>query len=312
MEDNHYKQHKKRTELWNALSRWRCVIMAALLIIAIIWDVCKCLPRFLVDESYLGQVFAALCTVAVLGTAMQSVIVGAFQHKILGFTVRELLQYLPSQFNLKRTVSLSFLAILLAMIFLAVECFTAMTVLTVYVVLLIGNSSLSIWKLLADSDEKTLVERLLTVSCIPPETCYAKWFSEVRQALADGDEQKLSQYLDCIKKVAQASQEESASILQAQAGDIFPFACERLGFVDAFKKILMLNDWKFNGLDHRAAATNYIDQIRFCPDHALFTYRIASTIDDIFERMELDGEEKTYYHGFDKGDLLIRQTILGV
>ena len=295
MEDISCKQHKKRTETYGAPSWWGCIIMVALLIAAIVWDACEALPRIPVDESYLGLVFAALCTVAVLGTAMQSVIVGAFQHKILGFTVRELLRLFPEQLDLMRTVFFAFAAIVLAMVFLAAQFYTAMTALTVCVVLLIGKSSLKVWLLLSDPDEETLAEYLLTASRIPPETCYAKWFPEVRQALADGDEQKLSKYLERIKIVAQASREDDANVLQAQAGSIFPAACERLGFVDAFKKILLLNDWGFKGLDYRAAAIDYIDQIRFCPDNALFTYRIASTVDDIFERMELDDGEKIYY-----------------
>lgn len=295
MEEDNCKQHGK--EKANSPSRQTYIIVIGIVavIFAMVWDSCKDLPCFSVSESYLDQIFTALCTLAVLGPTMQSVIVGAYQYKFLGFTVRELLNYLPNQPDLMYTIWFSFLAVGIAMICLAAKLYTTMTVLTVCVIILIGESFLDIWKLLTLSDEEDLVKELQAGNKISLEVYYAKWFPEVQQALTDGDEEKSRSYIDLIRSISQTSNEKSENILQAHARAIFPDACDRLGFVDAFKLILLLNDWTFNGLDSRAVATDYINQIRFCPDNELFKYRIASTVDDIFERLNLDDDDKIYY-----------------
>lgn len=68
-------------------------LLIAILVIIIIIDVCiksGVMKEYIrVPAEYCGVLFAALCTVSTLGSAVLSISVSSFEAKIYGFTVRE-------------------------------------------------------------------------------------------------------------------------------------------------------------------------------------------------------------------------------
>ena len=85
------------------------------------------------------------------------------------------------------------------------------------------------------------------------------------------------------------------SIVEKNATNIFPSACMRLGFVEAYKRVICLDDWSYRGLDAYSVANSYISRLRYLSEEHIVNYRVPETIDDILERLEISQEDKAYY-----------------
>lgn len=115
------------------------------------------IPYWVVSETYIDVVFAALCTVAVLGSAIQSIIIGSFNSKIYGLTTKEVLAEIPDRINISKTLIASFLSIIVGLIFFALGFCSTTTAIAVCIVIIISISSIKIWRLLSNDETQLSV-----------------------------------------------------------------------------------------------------------------------------------------------------------
>lgn len=273
------------------------IVAVAYIVFAIADDILirtMSIPYWLVSETYAEVVFASLCTVAVLGSAIQSIVIGSFSSKIYGLTLKELLARRQKRINIIKTLVLAFLSIAIGLLLMALDFCTTITALTSYVLLIIAKSSIEIWRLLSNDDvQKEYIYEILNSGRYSSEYFYLRWFSELSQAIENNDSSAQDNYIKLIK--AANKLDDSGQAIEKNLKAIFPAACNRLGFVDAYKKILCFGTWSNPKIDTITIVREYFHQVQYCSEQSISTYRVPETLDDIFEHMDIPDEEKIRY-----------------
>lgn len=154
------------------------------------------IPYWIVSETYIDVIFAALCTVAVLGSAIQSIIIGSFNSKIYGLTLKEILAQIPDRINIPKTVIIAFFSILAGLVFFAFDLCSATTAIAVCIIIIIANSSMQIWQLLSDDEtQRSVLSEIIDSNNLSPEYYYVRWFPELKNAIENNDEVSLDTYV---------------------------------------------------------------------------------------------------------------------
>ena len=96
------------------------------------------IPYWSVSETYAEVVFSSLCTVAVLGSAIQSIVIGSFSSKIYGLTLKELLAGPQKRINIIKTLVVSFISIAIGLVLLALDFCTTITAVAICILLIIA------------------------------------------------------------------------------------------------------------------------------------------------------------------------------
>ena len=112
----------------------RYILGVACIFISVLFDILirtTEMPYFVVADNFIGVIFSALCTIAVLGTAILSIAVGAFSEKTYGFRLKEILAIPKCPLKLLRIILQSFAAVILAIVFFAVGFCTTVTTITI-------------------------------------------------------------------------------------------------------------------------------------------------------------------------------------
>ena len=284
---------EKNGKSQNRCKRKMYICMLIFVLLATAFDVLiriASIPYLIVSETYIDVVFAALCTVAVLGSAIQSIIIGSFNSKIYGLTLREVLVEIPDRISISETVIISFLSIIIGLVFFAFDLCSATTATAVCTVVFIAISSIQIWRLLSSEETQLRVlNEIIDSKNHPPEYFYVRWFPELKNAIENNDEVSLDSYVKLINRINKTG--KGSPSIEKNIKDVFPLATLHIGFVDAYKKIIGLGGWQNETIDTLSIVHSYFLQIQFCNEQQVGLHRIPETIDDILERMEVSADE---------------------
>ena len=117
---------------------------------------------FYVGTDYLATVFAATCTVAVLGNALLSILAGEAKNKVMGIPLKIILRIASEGKYLLRAIILPHLSILLALLAFSEELYTTLSLLLIFDVGLILSASYIVWVMLpAESNQEKMIKALL-------------------------------------------------------------------------------------------------------------------------------------------------------
>ncbi len=288
----------------NAASRKVTVIICTLFILSFIGDImirCTSIPYWHVSNDYIGIVFGGLCTVAALGSAIQSIVIGDYSNKILGFSVRELANFGTNKIRIRRTVCLSLSSVVIAIPALALNFCSTVSMITVIVVAYMAYSSVQVWQLLSDVEyEKDLVKNEVQArGAVVPELFYNAWFLELKDAIIANDITRQNTYIQLIKDVVdkcEQSNVDTSNVLAKYLSVAFNAASFCLGFVDAYNRVLCLNAPREQmKADLDSIIWKYIEAIQHCETSSIHNYQIANTIDDIFENLDTEDFIKIRY-----------------
>ena len=293
--------------------------MIVIILVTVVCDIhirTASMPSLIVSDTYLDGVFAALCTVAVLGSAIQSIIIGSFNSKIHGLTVKEILAEIPNRINIARTVILSFVSIFVGLVFYTLNFCSVTTAVAICLIYIIAESSFQIWRLLSNQAvQKSVINDIIESSDRSPEFFYIRWFSDLKCALENNDEALVDDYVELIAKInnKETGQKNHSPSIEKNIRDVFPLASKRIGFVDAYKKIACLGEWRNDIVDTSSIIQAYLAQIQYSNEQIIGEYRVPETIDDILERMKIQNDEKERYafwfYSSIKGNQIITKSI---
>ena len=137
-------------KLWLKVSAVTTPIIVIGVIIDFLIEKSK-IPFLEIIDEYSQETFAALCTIAALGSGILSVIIGSLNdHKLYGYSLKDILKMAPKQFSIKFLIAFPLVLIVPAMFFMSIDYCTALTFLMVVVVAIIIYSSYIVWKLVSD------------------------------------------------------------------------------------------------------------------------------------------------------------------
>ena len=262
-------------------------------------------PFIKVADSYCSIMLTVLCTVAVLGNAILSIVISTFSNKIYGFSIKELVTNLPFEIDIEKTTQVSFVCIIIAIVFFALNFATAISVITVLVITLIGNTDRLLWKLLTNSHYgEEIIKRKVNLGNVAPDYFLSRFFPELEVAIVNNDEAQQQVLITMIQDVVHSYKDTPSisSALEKRTADIFETSCFSIGFVDTIKKLIYLNDWKSEPLyDAWKMCFDYIGQIQYCDPLTLNQYHIVSSTNDIIDRMEVSEDSRIrcvlrFYH----------------
>ena len=276
-------------------------LLIAILVIFIIVD--NCIKSGVIKEyirvpaEYCGVLFGALCTVSTLGSAVLSISVSSFEAKIYGFTVKEIINESSNSINVISVVALSMASIIIGLIAYANGLPSTCTAVLIYIIGMISFEIIRTWRLLTSERYADSIIAAIRESYKNQRSeLYRRWFPELKAAILCGDEIAQDHYISLIKETVKIeSDEDYGSAISSYLKDVFPDAYLRLGFVNAYKKIVCLNDWKMHSIDALVVVKDQIERLSFCDDHEIENYSIPGTIEDIIERMDLEVGTKTFF-----------------
>lgn len=260
-------------------------------------------PCIVVLDDYIGIVFGGLCTVAALGNAIQSIIISAHSNKILGFTVKDLLNFDACDYDFRKIAVFSLGPVVVAIILLAMKACNTITAVAIILVIFMIKSSQQIWSLISNEKDVTeIIKKEIELKLkgdLNPDFFLNIWFPELQNAIERNDVNLQDTYIGLIRKIVVKCSEANKDIsvlLGTYLSNIFAVAVKHLGFVVAYRKILCLDAPREKvGADLDSIIHEYIGQIQFCPESNLYTYKIANTIEDILDELEDDEFTKTRY-----------------
>lgn len=248
-------------------------------------------------DAYSQETFAALCTIAALGSGILSVIIGSLnEHKLYGYSLKDILKMVSKQFSIKFLIAFPLVLIVPAMFFMSIDYCTALTFLMVVVVVIIIYSSYIVWKLVSDDEyvKDIIIKYVFNKSEDKEKTTDVclRIIGELEGLFENSSEKTQDDYIDLLKRAISAGVEKdklNTPIIEKQLGDIFKSACFNLGFVNAYRKVICFNDWEYDSIFYTdKIVTDYIESIKFCPANKIHEYNITSTVNDIIENMDVD------------------------
>lgn len=281
-------------KLWKKVSIVSLPIVIAGLIIDLLIYKNK-IPFFPTIDAYSQETFAALCTIAALGSGILSVIIGSLnEHKSYGYSLKDVLKMTSEQFNIKFLIAFPLILIVPAMLFMSLNFCTAITLLTIIVIATIIYSSYIVWKLVSDDE---YVKRIIIKHVVEkPEDkekntdICLRIIGELDALFKNGNEKLQDDYIDLLNRVIISDTKKdilNTHTVEKQLGKIFRSACDNLGFVSAYKKIVCLNDWNNDSLFYSdEIVSDFVNSIRFCPANQIYEYNISSTVNDMIENMK--------------------------
>ncbi len=255
-----------------------------------------------VSDSFADSIFTTLSTVAALGSGLQSIIIGTLDKKTYGFTLKDVLKIIKKSYNFNTILTLNLASIILAIILLSLNLVNTLTCLTIAVIVSTIYSSCFIWKIITDSSyvkkqisfyiknehyEKSELNDIITTLLL-----------ELRNTLEINDDNSANEVINLLKQALNKGNQKKILKNRSIEGyfkNIFSTACFKIGFVNAYKKILCFNDNNNPLLNSAEIALEYINTISFSPESNIYQYNIPATIDDIIENLEAESFLKIRY-----------------
>lgn len=279
----------------------RIVLLIAILVVFVCVDVCiksGALQNYIcVPAEYCGVLFAAICTVSTLGSAVLSISVSSFDAKIYGFSVKEIINESSNSINVINTVVISLASIIIGLFAYAMGLPSTCTSILIYIIGLISFESIRTWRLLTSERyaDKIIAAIRKSYNSQQPEL-YRRWFPELKAAIISGNELEQDRYIGLIKETVEiVGNDDYGSAINSYLKDVFPDAYLRLGFVNAYKKIVCLNDWQMHSIDALVVVKDQIESLAYCDENEINDYSVPGTIEDIIERLDLEPGSKLFF-----------------
>lgn len=258
-----------------------------------------------VESSYLGNVFAATCTVAVLGNAILSLLVGAHERKILGIPFQIVLSRTSVGTYLLQAIIVPLLSIIPAIVAFAYELYASLTILLVYNVGMIVSASVVIWSMLSVSRKQEMLIREIIHSSSANECAsyIDNWFAELHRSIIIKDQNGIQQYMGWIKTVSKniAEKEPIAQCIENQLPETFLKTCESYGFLHGYELVSEINGTrKYGYVDLERIALDYIRKIRYSEACQIAIRDMSTTVENIVtsNRIEHDIKRIIIYNLF--------------
>ncbi len=311
----------KNMKLWLKVSAVTTPIIVIGVIIDFLIEKSK-IPFLEIIDEYSQETFAALCTIAALGSGILSVIIGSLNdHKLYGYSLKDILKMAPKQFSIKFLIAFPLVLIVPAMFFMSIDYCTALTFLMVVVVAIIIYSSYIVWKLVSDDKyvKNIIIKYVFNKSEDKEKTTDVclRIIGELDSLFENSSEKTQDDYIDLLKRAIEAGVKKdilNTPMIEKQLGNIFKSACFNLGFVNAYRKVICFNDWEYDSIFYTdKIVTDYIESIKFCPANKIYEYNIPSTVNDIIENMDIDENSIIryafrYFHSVFKNSVIDKTT----
>lgn len=284
-----YIERLKRNKSWRTL-----VLLLVGFSVCVILDILVKTtgnPLFPVKEDFPNEVFGATCGVAVLGNAMLSLLFGASDKMVKGIPFQDILRYSKFGCEQQLTIIATTFSIVLAVFAYSNGFCTTLTFLICFDAILILTSSVELWNLLSDEKMQAKV-----INDIIEDTANAQyveyvenWFNEMIKSLDSRDEQTIQQYSQLLDSISATTKEAEHPINNAIAHHLpyfFEVACEKIGFVAAYKLFKSVNHIRPEGfVDCETVALEYIGSLSYCDSNNVHNRSIPKTVETIVEEM---------------------------
>ena len=255
----------------------------------------------LLSSDYLNEVFAATCTIAVLGNAILSILFGVYDKKTLGVPFQDVLNYSMVGKEQRFTIKALTISIVFALLWYVLGCFNLLFSVLISDVVLLLFSCEDLWRFLSDKkmQRKTISEIISEVDSSRYSVYVDNWFNELRSALLPSNYNEAKEYFDLIGLVVNSvpnNAEQIQNCVGLHLQSYFDAACERVGFVEAFSllrealKYAPDDDWLGNRI-----ALKYLDNLK-SKDHVdVANFEITALLDKIFQDSNFDDPDKKSY-----------------
>ena len=254
-----------------------------------------------VKADYPNEAFAAVCSVAVLGNAVLSLLFGSLERTIRGIPFQDVLQYSKFGSDQQLTIVATMMSIVLAIFAYAQELCTTLTFLVCLDAFLILSSSIDLWRILSDSSiHKKIVNDVLSDTEHARIIVYIdSWFENLSKSLESENERSVSDFCDLISGIPAITDEDKHPINSAIASHFpafFESACEKIGFVSAYRIIKLINAVRPDGfVDCESTAVDYINTLKYYNAVNGHNRSIPIVVDEIIKKLEVEDWEKVSF-----------------
>lgn len=285
------------TNLWR--KKWSSIV-TVLLVLAVLDDLLSVnnyIPHITVRVEYLDVLYGALCSVAVLGNAVLTIVVGVLDAKVYGLSIREISTASPFDFDVTTTLVFSSVAVVLGIPALAFNACTCITVLLISVVLIILGTSVELWGILSDDQRaKAKIQSIIANKKIGYDVLYAKWFPEIKVAIESRDEEKQEKFTQLIHSTVistNSSDKPQIDTLQKGITELFPLACKTLGFTAAYRRFIDLGSNEDGLFDTYMIVKNYAKIVMYSNDQQIGDFLVPKAIEDILDYSDIPKKERS-------------------
>ena len=262
------------------------------------------LPFFL-SSDYLNEVFAATCTVAVLGNAILSILFGVYDKKTLGIPFQDVLNHSVVGSEQRFTIKALTMSIGFALVWYVLGCFNLLFSVLISDVFLLLFSCEDLWRFLSEKQmqKKTITEIISEVDSSRYAVYVDNWFLELRNALVPNNYQEAKEYFDLIGLVIESSPESEEQIQTCVGLHLQPYfneACDRVGFVEAFHLLKEVIKYaQDDGLLCTRIALKYLDNLKSKDQVDIMYFEIKDLLDRIFQDAQFeDADKKSYAYAY--------------
>ena len=277
------------------------ILLLALLVVGFFVDIAiKHIGKALiyVDDGYLGSLFEVVCTVAVLGNAILSIIIGIAEQKVLGIPIQNALKKTRFGTNTLHSITITLATILLSTCAYAFEAYNTITLLLVFVVTVIGVSSIKIWCILSDVEEqKKIILEIICNSQSEELAAYiGSWFQHLQTAISLKDQNSIDRYLNLLENLNSNNSAENNSVtncLELYLPDTFRIACKAYDFTYGYKLIERINHLNPNScFEEENIVREYIREIKYSTADKIGIRNMNSTVSNIIRSNDIPYDVK--------------------
>lgn len=255
----------------------------------------------LLSSDYLNEVFAATCTIAVLGNAILSILFGVYDKKTLGIPFQDVLNHSVVGKEQRFTISALTMSIVFALMWYVWKRINLLfSVLIIDVVLLLFSCD-DLWRFLSDKkmQRKTIAEVINEVDSSRYSIYVDNWFKELCNALVPNNSAEAKEYFELISLVldfAPENKEQLQSCVRLHLQSYFDEACGRVGFVEAYS--LLREAIKYappdDTLDGRIVF-KYLEKLKAQDEVDIANFEISDLLSNLFEESIFDDSQKKAY-----------------
>ena len=277
---------------------------ATIILLALVPDALR-VSYIIVPTAFPGTVFAAICTIVSLGIATASIVIGALDRKVLGFSIRDVLQKIKV-INMRLSITVLFSTIIVGFLAFSLDFCTTLGALllfdSVYMIML----SFAVWQIAADEKYvQVMILKDVEKKQDHIETM-ERWLSELRDAVCERNDQKQEKYIDLIRTyLGKLPSDASLEFFPGHIKSVFQMAIPEIGFARAYNKVLCLNDPEDPKLstlfDRDSIAIESVDELQFLAAERIADYKITHIVYDIVKELASDEttKAKIVYRIFD-------------
>lgn len=255
----------------------------------------------LLSSDYLGACFGAICTVAVLGNAILSILFSANDRKTLGVPFQDVMNYSVTGKEQRFTINVLTLSIILAIFWFVFEFYNLLFAVLIQDVLLLLFSYNSIWGFQSNKEkQKQIITEIIREADPSRFAVYVdNWFEEINNALVPNNMEEIREYVELIRLVIDSSfqsEQKIRSNIGRHLQDYFNTACDRLGFSEAYELLLAVS--KFGPEDDRLdakIALKYLERLRVRDQLDMVDCDVKELIEGLFEGDHFDSSDKALF-----------------